>query len=64
MQNEDGRVVDLYIPRKCSATNRLIGPTDYSSVQISIANIDENGRALKSSEIFSISGKIRRQGSS
>ena len=24
MQNEEGRVVDLYLPRKCSATNRLI----------------------------------------
>ena len=25
MQNDEGRVVDLYIPRKCTASNRLIG---------------------------------------
>ena len=25
MQNDEGRVVDLYVPRKCSASNRLIG---------------------------------------
>jgi small subunit ribosomal protein S21e len=62
MQNEDGKVVDLYIPRKCSATNRIIGPTDYSSVQINIADVDENGIALKTSQTFSIAGKIRRQG--
>ena len=62
MQNEDKKVVDLYIPRKCSATNKLIGPTDYSSVQISIADVDENGVALKSVQHFSVSGRIRRQG--
>ena len=24
MQNEEGKIIDLYLPRKCSATNRLI----------------------------------------
>ena len=24
MQNDEQKIVDLYIPRKCSATNRLI----------------------------------------
>uniref|UniRef100_A0A804MJB5 40S ribosomal protein S21 n=1 Tax=Zea mays TaxID=4577 RepID=A0A804MJB5_MAIZE len=24
MQNEEGKTVDLYVPRKCSATNRII----------------------------------------
>ena len=62
MQNDDKKVVDLYIPRKCSATNRIIGPTDYSSVQINIADIDENGLALKSVSTFCVSGRIRRQG--
>ena len=62
MQNEDKKVVDLYIPRKCSATNRIIGPTDYSSVQISIADVDENGLALRSVQTFSVSGRVRRQG--
>ena len=39
MQNEQKRIVELYIPRKCSATNRLIGPKDHASVQIEIAQV-------------------------
>ncbi|OMJ76377.1 hypothetical protein SteCoe_24278 [Stentor coeruleus] len=64
MQNEDKKVVDLYIPRKCSATNRIIGPRDYSSVQINIADVDENGLATKNVHSFYISGDVRRQGMS
>jgi hypothetical protein len=32
-----GELVDLYVPRKCSATNRIIKAKDHASVQISIA---------------------------
>ncbi len=39
MQNEEGKIVDLYIPRKCSATNRLITAKDKSSVQIDVAEV-------------------------
>ena len=39
MQNDEQKIVDLYIPRKCSATNRLIGAKDHSSVQIDIAEV-------------------------
>ena len=39
MQNDEGRIVDLYIPRKCSATNRLITAKDHASVQIEIAQV-------------------------
>ncbi|GKV53945.1 hypothetical protein SLEP1_g60456, partial [Rubroshorea leprosula] len=30
MQNEEGPNMDLYIPRKCSATNRLITSKDHA----------------------------------
>ena len=40
MQNEDKKIVDLYIPRKCSATNRIIGPKDHASIQLNIADVD------------------------
>lgn len=40
MQNEAGVNVDLYVPRKCSYTNRLIAAKDHSSVQINVANVD------------------------
>lgn len=64
MENEEGKVVDLYVPRKCSATGKLVGPRDYASIQIEIADVDENGKAMKSSTTFCISGRVRRFGES
>lgn len=46
MQNEEGKIVDLYIPRKCSATNRLITAKDASSVQIDIAEVSFRDSSL------------------
>ena len=39
MQNDKHEIVDLYIPRKCSATNTLISAYDHASVQIEIADV-------------------------
>ena len=39
MQNEKGEIVDLYIPRRCYATNKLLDARDHSSVQISVASV-------------------------
>ncbi|KAH8833814.1 40S ribosomal protein S21 [Flagelloscypha sp. PMI_526] len=62
MENDQGVLVDLYVPRKCSATNRLIIAKDHASVQIAIADVDENGRALPTSTTFALSGPVRSQG--
>ncbi|KAL1602676.1 40S ribosomal protein S21 [Paraconiothyrium brasiliense] len=63
MENERGELVDLYIPRKCSATNRLIRPDDHGSVQISIANVDANGRAISGDNTtFALCGFVRAMG--
>ena len=35
MQNEAGEYVDLYIPRKCSASNRILSARDHASIQVS-----------------------------
>jgi small subunit ribosomal protein S21e len=43
MQNDAGEMVDMYIPRKCSATNRLIGAGDRASVQFNIGHVSEEG---------------------
>ena len=40
MQNEQGINVDLYVPRKCHWTSRLIVSKDHAAVQLNIANID------------------------
>ncbi|XP_020254836.1 40S ribosomal protein S21-like [Asparagus officinalis] len=62
MQNEEGTVVDLYVPRKCSATNRLITAKDHAAVQINIGHVDENGIYTGQFSTFALSGFIRAQG--
>ncbi|KAK0197172.1 ribosomal protein S21e [Armillaria mellea] len=61
---EQGALVDLYVPRKCAATNRLITSKDHASVQINIADVDANGRALGTSTTFALCGQVRSQGES
>merc|ERR1711911_84275 len=41
LQNDAGENVDLYIPRKCSASNRIIYAKDHASIQMNIADVDE-----------------------
>ena len=62
MQNEQKRIVELYIPRKCSATNRLIGPKDHASVQIEIAQVDENGKMTGRTNMIALAGFMRQRG--
>ncbi|XP_052146538.1 40S ribosomal protein S21-like [Oryza glaberrima] len=61
MQNEEGQMVDLYVPRKCSATNRIITAKDHASVQINIGHVDENGLYDGRFTTFALSGFIRAQ---
>ena len=64
MENDKGQCVDLYIPRKCSATGRLIAAKDHGSVQLSIVDVDANGVMLKSSKTYAFSGFVRSLGQS
>ncbi|ORX86339.1 30S ribosomal protein S21e [Anaeromyces robustus] len=65
MQNDKGKLVDLYIPRKCSATGRLITAKDHASVQINIGDVDpETGVYTKTYTTFAFSGNVRSQGES
>merc|ERR1711881_32945 len=65
MQNEAGEYVDLYIPRKCSASNRIIAAKDHASIQLNIADVDEKtGRMTGSTKTYAICGTIRRMGES
>jgi small subunit ribosomal protein S21e len=60
MQNEDGVNVDLYVPRKCSWTNRLVRAKDHASVQINVANVDTvTGMATGHSTAYCLNGYIR-----
>ncbi|KAL6193768.1 hypothetical protein ACLB2K_034852 [Fragaria x ananassa] len=62
MQNEEGQITELYIPRKCSATNRLITSKDHASVQINIGHLDENGNYTGQFSTFALCGYVRAQG--
>lgn len=54
-----------YVPRKCSATGRIIKAKDHGSCQISIAKVDENGRAVQGENItYALSGFVRAMGES
>ncbi|KMT13948.1 hypothetical protein BVRB_4g077850 [Beta vulgaris subsp. vulgaris] len=62
MQNDEGEIMDLYIPRKCSATNRLITAKDHASVQINIGHLDDRGVYNGAATTFALSGFVRAQG--
>lgn len=63
MENDKGVLVELYVPRKCSATNRIIKAKDHSSVQINVAKVDENGRAIPNQYYtYALSGYVRSRG--
>jgi len=64
MENDAGVLVDLYVPRKCSATNRLITSKDHASVQITIVDVDAEGKALSTGTTFAMSGDVRAMGES
>ncbi|KNC84604.1 30S ribosomal protein S21e [Sphaeroforma arctica JP610] len=64
MQNDKGVIVDMYIPRKCSATNRIIGAKDHASVQVNIADVDENGVYNGKFITYALSGFVRALGES
>ena len=66
MQNSEGNYVDLYIPRKCEATNRLIDCKDTASVQITLntdgLNVEKDKDKKKLTVI--LSGFVRSKGNS
>jgi len=63
MQNEEGEKVDLYIPRKCSYTNRLITAKDHAAVQINIGHVDLAGVYIPGEVTpFALCGFIRKKG--
>ena len=65
MQDAQGTYVDLYIPRKCQATNRLLDSKDHASVQITIntEGLNVEGKKDENKNITMIlSGFVRTKG--
>ncbi len=42
MQNDQKQYVDLYVPRRCFATNKLLDAKDNASVQITLSDVYYN----------------------
>eukprot|EP00297_Palpitomonas_bilix_P022847 CAMPEP_0113873832 /NCGR_PEP_ID=MMETSP0780_2-20120614/3994_1 /TAXON_ID=652834 /ORGANISM="Palpitomonas bilix" /LENGTH=83 /DNA_ID=CAMNT_0000859531 /DNA_START=61 /DNA_END=312 /DNA_ORIENTATION=- /assembly_acc=CAM_ASM_000599 len=64
MQNEAGETVDLYVPRKCSATNRLITSNDKAAIQINVGHVNEDGHYTGEFTSLNICGFVRDLGES
>ncbi|GAX79254.1 hypothetical protein CEUSTIGMA_g6694.t1 [Chlamydomonas eustigma] len=62
MQNDQGITVDLYIPRKCAWTHKLITAKDHASVQINIGHLNEEGVYNGQFTTFALTGKVRGMG--
>jgi len=62
MENDQGKVVELYIPRKCSATGRLITAKDCASVQINVGDVDAEGLLVDTFTAYALSGSVRIKG--
>ena len=60
--NSEGVNVDLYIPRKCSATNRLIQAKDKSSVQINVGHVNADGVYTGECTTLALCGFVRGMG--
>mmetsp|Transcript_50441 Transcript_50441/g.113356 ORF Transcript_50441/g.113356 Transcript_50441/m.113356 type:complete len:92 (-) Transcript_50441:296-571(-) len=64
MHNSEGVNVDLYIPRKCSATNRLIQAKDKASVQLNIGHVNADGIFTGEFTSMALCGFVRGMGES
>jgi len=64
MINDEGQMVDLYIPRKCAWTNKLITAKDHASIQINIGHLNEEGVYNGQFSTFALTGKVRAMGES
>jgi small subunit ribosomal protein S21e len=41
MQNDQKQYVDLYVPRRCYATNKLLDAKDHASVHLTLNDVSE-----------------------
>merc|ERR1712185_697638 len=60
--NSEGINIDLYIPRKCSATNRLIEAKDKASIQVNIGHVNPDGVYTGEFTTMALCGFIRGMG--
>jgi small subunit ribosomal protein S21e len=62
MINDAGEVVDLYVPRKCSWTNKLITAKDHAAVQINVGHLNADGVYTGQFTTLALAGNVRGWG--
>lgn len=63
--NLENKLTDLYLPRKCDYTDKIITPKDNASVQINVCDLNADGTInLGKSSILTICGFVRSVGES
>ena len=67
MQSTEGaptaEQIELYVPRKCAASNKIIAAKDHAAVQLDIAEVDEKtGQKTNKSRTYALCGSIRMMG--
>jgi len=56
-------LIELYVPRKCSASNKIIAAKDHGAIQIDLAEVDEQtGRVTGKNRTYALCGSIRMMG--
>eukprot|EP00823_Brevimastigomonas_motovehiculus_P008377 TRINITY_DN7668_c0_g1_i1.p1 TRINITY_DN7668_c0_g1~~TRINITY_DN7668_c0_g1_i1.p1 ORF type:complete len:113 (+),score=29.95 TRINITY_DN7668_c0_g1_i1:57-395(+) len=61
-KKEEDIKAELYTPRKCSATNRVITAKDHASVQINIGHLDDKGVYNRTYTTVAFCGYVRKSG--
>ncbi len=51
-----------YVPRKCSATGRIIGSGDHASVQFNIGHVNADGLYTNKYTAVALCGYVRENG--
>jgi len=63
--NDKHKMTDIFLPRKCDFTDRIITTKDYSSVQISVCDVKADGTIdLSKSNLITLCGYVRGTGQS
>lgn len=55
--------IELYVPRKCAASNKIIAAKDHAAIQIDLAEVNEQtGVATGKNRTYALCGSIRMMG--
>ena len=63
--NDRHVLTDIYLPRKCDYTDRMITAKDKSSIQLSICDVNDDGTIdMRNNQIITLCGFVRSTGQS